>query len=78
MRQAFRALRIRSVKLASQAACQRRQLVADSPTGSGQKEVATRLAALADPEQQTEALELIHGLGERVEPHPAEEGFAMG
>jgi hypothetical protein len=33
--------------------------------------------ALADPELRAEALELIRGLIERVELHPAEDGFRI-
>jgi len=41
------------------------------------QKVAELHTALANPELQTEALELIRGLIERVELHPAEEGFRI-
>jgi len=41
------------------------------------QKVAELHMALANPELQTEALELIRGLIERVELHPAEEGFRI-
>ena len=41
------------------------------------RKVAELHTALANPELQTEALELIRGLIERVELHPAEEGFRI-
>ena len=39
--------------------------------------VASLHSALGDPELRTEALELIRGLIERVELHPAEDGFRV-
>src|SRR6266566_2195332 len=41
------------------------------------QKVAELHTALANPELQTEALELIRGLIGRVELHPAEEGFRI-
>ena len=41
------------------------------------EKVANLHSALADPELRTEALELIRGLIERVELHPAEDGFRV-
>jgi len=41
------------------------------------QKVAELHTALADPELRTEALELIRGLIDRVELHPAEEGFRI-
>ncbi len=41
------------------------------------QKVAELHTALANPELQTEALELIRGLIERVELHPAEQGFRI-
>ena len=41
------------------------------------EKVANLHAALADPELRAEALELIRGLIERVELHPAEDGFRI-
>ena len=41
------------------------------------EKVANLHSALADPELRTEALELIRGLIERVDLHPAEDGFRI-
>src|SRR5213080_709746 len=41
------------------------------------EKIADLHLALADPELRAEALELIRGLIERVELHPAEDGFRI-